>query len=88
VARAMELRQQVRREEALRVIQEAAARGNWSAACWYLERVWPHEFALRSVSRPEPTNDESEPEPLPAELLQRHRQLQLELLREDSQLSE
>jgi hypothetical protein len=40
------------------------------------------------VSRPEPTNDESEPEPLPAELLQRHRQLQLELLREDSQLSE
>lgn len=89
LARAMELRQQVRREEALRVIQEAAARGNWLASAWFLERVWPSEFALRSVSRPDPERDEPEPE-VPSEIIAKHRELMLQLVQEDaeSRLSE
>jgi hypothetical protein len=67
----------------LEAIMRAGERGNWVAYAWILERCWPSLFALRNVARADSEQDqESEPE-LPAELLQRHRALLLELARED-----
>lgn len=60
----------------------AGERGNWAAYAWILERSWPALFALCSVSRVDSEQDEPE---LPAEALQRHRRLLLELAKEDEQ---
>jgi hypothetical protein len=81
---AQQTRLNVRREEALQCVLEAGRRGNWQASAWFLERVWPGEFALRSVSRPDLEQDEAQPE-IPSEVSQRHRRLMLEQAKEDEQ---
>lgn len=37
------------RDDMLQVILDAAARGNWIPAAWFLERVFPHTFAKPEV---------------------------------------
>ena len=74
-------RLELRREEAVAAILEAGQK-SWMAYAWFLERVFPNSFALRSVARPDSEQDEPEPE-LPAEVLARHRALMLEQARED-----
>lgn len=37
------------RDEMLQVILDAAAKGNWIPAAWFLERVFPHTFAKPEV---------------------------------------
>jgi hypothetical protein len=79
--KAERLRFEVRRErmEAL-VIQHAEQ--SWQAAVAWLERNLPQKWALKIVPRVDPSDEQAEPE-IPAEVLRRHRQLQLELARED-----
>jgi hypothetical protein len=71
----------LRHEQALESIMAAGER-SWMAHAWFLERALPHLYALRNVSRPDPSDEQSEPE-IPAEVLARHRALMLELARED-----
>jgi hypothetical protein len=72
-----------RREQALASIMAAGER-SWMAHAWFLERVWPNEFALRSVSRIDSEQDQ-QPEEIPAEVLQQHHRLMLELAEADRQ---
>jgi hypothetical protein len=58
------------------------AKENLSASLWWLEHRHPNMFALRPVVRTNPDDKELEPE-IPAEVLQRHRALMLEMARED-----
>ena len=61
--------------------------GNLLASLWWLERKFPREYALRTVNRPDPDQEnEFEPE-IPAEVLARHRRLYLEAAREDEAAS-
>jgi hypothetical protein len=50
-------RDQVMRAEALASIRAAFPR-NWPAAMTFLERMWPNEFALRTVNRTSDVNGE------------------------------
>jgi hypothetical protein len=51
-----------------------------------LERCWPAEFTLRNVHRPEEQTQQPE-EPIPSEVLRKHRELMSSLLEEDKQRS-
>jgi hypothetical protein len=73
----------LRHEQALASVVAAGER-SWMAYAWLLERCWPQLYALRNISRPDPSQEQVEPE-IPAEVLQRHRRLMLELAREDEQ---
>jgi hypothetical protein len=81
--KAERLRFEVRREhmEAL-VIQHAEQ--SWQAALAWLERNIPSRWALKVVPRPDPSEEKPEAE-IPVEVLRRHRQLQLQMAREDEQ---
>jgi hypothetical protein len=71
----------LRQEQALESIMAAGER-SWMAHAWFLERSAPQMWALRNVARPDPSDQPAE-EPLPAEVLQRHRTLLLQQARED-----
>ena len=71
----------LRHEEALASVMAAGER-SWMAHAWWLERCLPHLYALRNVNRPDPSDEQLEPE-IPAEVLARHRALMLEMARED-----
>jgi len=80
---AEETRLNLRREEALRSIMLHGER-SWMAHAWFLERVWPNLFALRTVNRVD-SDEDNQPEPaLPSEVLKRHRDLLLQLAQEDA----
>jgi hypothetical protein len=72
----------LRHEEALQIIMEAAQR-SWMAAGWWLERNIPGRYALRPV--PRDSADEQAEEEIPSQVLLRHRALLLELAEEDRQ---
>jgi hypothetical protein len=56
---------------------------SWLASAWWCERTEPSRFALRRVERPGEPEQQPE-EPLPSQVLEAHRRLQLALLREDA----
>jgi hypothetical protein len=70
------------RELALEGIMRVAERGNWLAYAWICERTAPHLYALRSVSRVVEEDQQFE-EPIPGEILAKHRQFYAEMLLED-----
>jgi hypothetical protein len=72
----------LRHEQALESIMAAGER-SWMAHAWWLERCVPHLYALRNVNRSDPNESSASEEELPAEVLSRHRQLLLDLARED-----
>lgn len=80
---ATDIRFERRHEEALSIVMLAAER-NWQAAGWYLERVLPSLYALKSVAR-DSAEDSKLEEEIPSEVLARHQQLLLEKAREDQQ---
>jgi hypothetical protein len=67
----------------------AAGRDSWLAHAWWLERNLPQLYALRQVNRSDPDAKQVEPE-LPAQVIAKHRELMLQLVKEDaeSRLSE
>jgi hypothetical protein len=75
------IRDQVWRSDALDAVHSAFTK-NWVSAMTFLERRYPNEFALRTVSRPD-TEQKQVAAEIPAEVLSRHRKLMLELARED-----
>jgi hypothetical protein len=64
-----------------------AERGNWLAYAWICERTAPHLYALRSVSRVVEEDQQFE-EPIPSEILAKHRQFYAEMLLEDQAKSQ
>jgi hypothetical protein len=83
---AEEIRESFLKEYHMANIKAHASR-NLLASLWWLERKFPREYALRTVNRPDP-HQENEPEPeIPAEVLARHRRLYLEAAREDEAAS-
>jgi hypothetical protein len=72
----------LRHEQALESIMAAGER-SWMAHAWWLERCPPHLYVLRNVNRSDPNESSASEEELPAEVLNRHRQLLLDLARED-----
>lgn len=81
--KATDTRFELRHEQALESVMAAGER-SWMAHAWWLERCLPHLYALRNVSRPDPSDEQTEPE-LPSEVLAHHQQLLLEKAREDQQ---
>jgi hypothetical protein len=79
---AEDVRFNLRHEQALESIMAAGER-SWMAHAWWCERCLPHLYALRSVNRSDPSEEQPQ-EQIPAEVLARHRALLLELAREDS----
>jgi hypothetical protein len=61
-----------------------AGHHSWLAHAWWLERNLPQLYALRSVQRVDLDKQPAEPE-LPAEILKRHRDLLLQIAREDAE---
>jgi hypothetical protein len=55
---------------------------NVAASMFWLERRFPGEFSLKVVSRSDPGDHEAQPE-LPAEILAKHKQLYLEMLKDE-----
>jgi hypothetical protein len=76
-----QIRANVRFERACASIM-AAGEVSWPAHAWWLERSYPHLFALRQVNRADPEARQAEPE-LPAEILAHHKALMLETLSEE-----
>jgi hypothetical protein len=56
---------------------------NLSASFWWLEHRWSSEFGRGPFIRPNPGQDQEPEEPLPSEVLARHRTLLLQQARED-----
>jgi hypothetical protein len=81
--RATDARFAKRHEEAIATIL-AASRHSWAAAAWWCERNLPQLYALRAVPRPAEDAPELE-QPLPSELLARHREQMLALAKEDAE---
>jgi hypothetical protein len=81
--KAEEVRESYLKELHMANVRDHAAR-NLLASLWWLERRFPGQFALRSVTRPDPEQHEPEEPQLPSEVLEHHRKLLLELIREDS----
>jgi hypothetical protein len=81
--RAEEIRESFLKEEHMANVRAHAPR-SLLASLWWLERRHPQLFALRAVNRADPEAKQAEPE-LPAEILERHKQLMLSMLREDQQ---
>jgi hypothetical protein len=80
---AEDTRFQLRHDQALASIMAAGER-SWMAHAWFLERSARQLWALRTVNRD--SDQENQPEPqLPTEVLQRHRDLLLQLAREDAE---
>jgi hypothetical protein len=84
---AEDVRGELRRELALEGIMRVAERGNWLAYAWICERTAPHLYALRSVSRVVEEDQQFE-EPIPGEILAKHRQFYAEMLLEDQAKSQ
>jgi hypothetical protein len=81
--RAEDVRFALRHEEAVAIVL-AASQHSWPAAAWFLERSAPGRWALKNnVVRGDPEQDKELEDPLPAEVLQCHRNLLLEQARED-----
>jgi hypothetical protein len=80
---AEKIRDEVWKDFALETIRLAMPK-SWQAGMTFLERKYPLEYSLRVPNRPTTEPDVPEP-PLPAQILQEHRRLTLELLREDSE---
>jgi hypothetical protein len=80
--KAERIRAEVRHERALASVMEAGEK-SWLAYAWFLERCWPHLYALRSVNRVDPEQEKELEAEIPAEVLARHRALLLELAHED-----
>jgi hypothetical protein len=72
---------------ALQGIMRVAERGDWLAYAWICERTAPHLYALRSVSRVVEEDQQFE-EPIPGEILAKHRQFYAEMLLEDQAKSQ
>ena len=83
LAEAEKIRDEVWRDYALEMIRSAMPK-HWVAAMTYLERKHPNQYSLKVVPREDPERGEAEPE-LPSAVLTRHKQLMLEMLREDAE---
>lgn len=79
---AEQVREGFLKEFHIRNVLEHAHR-NVLASLWWLERRYPGQFALRNVVRADPNESKELEEEIPAEVLSRHRQLLLELARQD-----
>jgi hypothetical protein len=84
LAEVEKIRDEVWRDHALEMVKSAMPR-NWPAAMCYLERRYPLEFSLRIPASQAVNSIEQQPEePVPAEVLARHRALLLELARQNA----
>jgi hypothetical protein len=84
LAEVEKIRDEVWRDYALEMVKSAMPR-NWPAAMCYLERRYPLEFSLRIPASQAVNSIEQQPEePVPAEVLARHRALLLELARQNA----
>jgi hypothetical protein len=81
---AEDVRFQLRHDQALASIMAAGER-SWMAHAWFLERSAPQLWALKTVQRPELEKESGAEPELPAEVLKRHRDLFLQLAREDAE---
>jgi hypothetical protein len=79
---AEEIREHLLREFHIANITKHAAK-NVAASMFWLERRFPNEFALKNVVRADPDGSKELEEEIPVEVLSRHRQLLLELARQD-----
>jgi hypothetical protein len=80
--KAEKVRDEVWRDFALEMVKAAMPK-NWAAALTYLERTDPLHFALRAVSRPEPTEQQPIGDKIPQERLEEYGREMLQFAREE-----